>query len=305
VSFNEPQFCPTVKWNEPAVTFFQDKNRGSNHAIEIFIDIDNTIYAVNTGGDQILVWRKHDTFPMAIHAQDWCIFSSIFVSKIGDIYTSCNTNEIIRWIPSTNTFVNTTTFENPCYQIFIDINNYLYCSMWDTDTVAKRWLDNEMEITVVAGTGWTDFKNDRIVGSGPNGFRCLVGSNVPPTIQAVHSSILTDNHPTFSRTKLHPSNYYYEAIEVVVNNNSFYILTANSSADLYGHVYKHHFDRLTPMQNLIAWHGKCCNKDQFKFTLELLSNETYILVVTTYNPNVTGPFSITIFGSNQVHLKNI
>ncbi|CAF1405644.1 unnamed protein product [Adineta ricciae] len=392
VFLNEPKFCPTVKWNEPAITFFQDKNRGSNHAIEIFIDIDNTIYAINTGGDQILVWRKHDTFPMTIHDQDWCIFSSIFVPKINEIYISCWRSEIIRWIPSTNTFVNITTFESQGYQLFIDINNYLYCSMLYADTVEKIWLDSGMEITVVAGTGRAgsapnelnepmgifvdtnldlyvadsennriqlfplnekngitvagqnsaditielsspraiildadkylfiaDFTNDRIVGSGPNGFRCLVGylilmetcllkdscSNVPPTIQAIHSSILTDNHPTFSRTKLHPSNYHYEAIELVVNKNDFYILTANSSVDLYGHVYKHHFDRLTPMQNLIAWHGKCCNKDQFKFTLELLKNETYILVVTTYNPNITGPFSITIFGSNQVHLENI
>ncbi|CAF1405701.1 unnamed protein product [Adineta ricciae] len=161
VFFNEPKFCPTVKWNEPATTFSpNDEDSLSSTDVDIFIDIDNTIYVALKREYQILVWRKQDTFPMIIHVQNWCKLSSIFVSKIGDIYTSCNTNEIIRWIPSTNTFVNTTTFENPCYQIFIDINNYLYCSMWDTDTVAKRWLDNEMEITVVAGTGWT--------GSAPN-----------------------------------------------------------------------------------------------------------------------------------------
>lgn len=98
---------------------------------------------------------------MTIHVEDWCDFVSIFVSKIGDIYTSCNNSEIIRWIPSTNTFVHMTTFETQCQDLFIDINNYLYCSMWDTDTVAKTWLDNEMEIIItVAGTGQT--------GSAPN-----------------------------------------------------------------------------------------------------------------------------------------
>lgn len=92
---------------------------------------------------------------------------------------------------------------------------------------------------------------------------------------------------------------------MVVSKNDFYILTANSSVDLYGHVYERHFDPLIPAHNLFAWYGKCCSDDQFKFTLELFNNETYFLIVTTCNPNVTGPFSITIFGSNQVHLKNI
>ncbi|CAF1685653.1 unnamed protein product [Adineta ricciae] len=81
-----------------------------------------------------------------------------------------------------------------------------------------------------------------------------------------------------------------QAIEVVVSKDDFYILVDNSS-----------IDRLHPEKNLIVWYGKCCEKDQFKVTLELFANTRYILVVTTENLNVIGPFSITIFGSNKVH----
>ncbi|CAF1441147.1 unnamed protein product [Adineta ricciae] len=166
--------------------------------------------------------------------------------------------------------------------------------------------------------------------------------NVPLLIAANYLSILTQNHTTFSRTISHQSEYHYEAIEVLVDENGFYILTANSSIDLYGHLYKHYFDILNPARNLIAWHGKCCNKDQFRFTLELLTDTKYILVVTTYNPNMTvpqddicdmdnrahiafkflagmryvlvvstcaslelGSFSITLLGRNNVELRNI
>lgn len=133
---------------------------------------------------------------------------------------------------------------------------------------------------------------------------------------------MTNNHKRFSRTSfdhvgfyngagaLFPSRtsserYYLEAIELTVNQNDFYIIAGNSTIDLYAHVYKDHFSSLNPSGNLIAWDGKCCHKDQFKFTLELLANTKYILVVTTYNPNVTGPFSIIVYGSNNAHLQHI
>ena len=109
----------------------------------------------------------------------------------------------------------------------------------------------------------------------------------------------------YSRVRFNHSNYYYEAIAVIVSKSDFYILTSNSSIDLYGHLYKDRFDPFNPTNNLIAWYGKCCNKSQFKFTFELLINTKYILVVTTYNQHVTGSFSITVFGSNAVRLERI
>ncbi|CAF1651819.1 unnamed protein product, partial [Adineta ricciae] len=193
-----------------------------------------------------------------------------------------------------------------------------------------------------------DYTNDRIIASGPNGFRRLLGFNkiasnmyqsirptkvnfdvhgnlfvselynrriqifdlqndscvsVPYTIQTTYSSVLTNGHPRFSRTLFNPRNYHYEAVEVTVHETDFYILTANSSVDLYGHVYKDDFHRFNPSKNLIAWFGKCCRKDQFKFTLELQANMKYILVVTTYDPNVTGPFSIITYGSHRLNLR--
>ncbi|UJR19290.1 hypothetical protein I4U23_022419 [Adineta vaga] len=176
----------------------------------------------------------------------------------------------------------------------------------------------------------------RIIGSGPNGFRCLLGcydwgspsnqlhdpldfsfdtygnifvldyfnyriqkfdileqscAHISSTIQATYSSILTTNHTIFSRVIFNNLDYYYEAIEIKVDHNAFYIISCNSSIDTYGHFYKNYFDPLNPSYNLIAWNV---------YT-------TYILVITTYDPKVIGPFTITISGSNKViyERKNI
>ena len=70
-------------------------------------------------------------------------------------------------------------------------------------------------------------------------------------------------------------------------------------------LYKDHFDRFNREHNLIAWYGKCCSQDQFKFTLKFQVNTKYILVVTTYDRYTTGPFSITAFGSDTVRFQRI
>ncbi|CAF1251562.1 unnamed protein product [Adineta ricciae] len=207
------------------------------------------------------------------------------------------------------------------YSVILDANKYLFIS---------------------------DHCDGRIVASGPNGFRCLVGCDkegsqshqlkgprtfsfdvdgnlyvadghngrvqkfdlqkdscktvVASNIQTIYSSTLTKNHTMFSRTRFSEFKYHYEAIKVVVSKDDFYTLTANSNIDLYGHVYKDQFDPHNPTFNIIAWNGKHHNQSQYQFTLELLVNITYIWVVTTYEPNVIGSFSITALGSKTVRL---
>ncbi|CAF1128442.1 unnamed protein product [Adineta ricciae] len=256
--------------------------------------------------------------------------------------------------------------------IFVDTNFDLYVADCDNQRI-QFFLSGEKNGKTVAGRTSLDITitlhdpvsivldadkylfisdslNHRIIGSGPNGFRCLIGCrsedvesdqsispahltfdvdgnmfvidyndariqkfdiekdscvNVPTTIQTVYSSTLTTNHSMFSRTIFNNSNYYYEAIQIAVTKNDFYILTGNSTINLYGFLYKDFFSPFIPTANLIAWYGNCCDKEQFKFTLELKIGIKYILVITTYNPRVIGSFSIILFGSNMVHFEQI
>ncbi|CAF1343589.1 unnamed protein product, partial [Adineta steineri] len=69
--------------------------------------------------------------------------------------------------------------------------------------------------------------------------------------QLVYSSMLTRNHPTYSRTGCNLSNYYYEAIQVNVNESRYYSLSSSSSIDTYGYIYTKNFYPFDPSINLI------------------------------------------------------
>jgi len=70
---------------------------------------------------------------------------------------------------------------------------------------------------------------------------------------------------------------------------------------MYGCLYKPSFNPINPYLNLIV-----CDDGgggyNFSITRNFKSNESYILVVTTYNPNVTGPYSIVAEGPSDISI---
>ncbi len=198
------------------------------------------------------MWNEHSINPTKIISGNFTFPSSLSVTSNGDIYINdgYENPQVQKWIAKTNTFVTVMKVKSPCYGLFVDQNDTLYCSMYYGHQVVKRSLnDPEMtSIIVAAGTGLpgsafnelngpagifvdmnldlyvadyfnnriqlfqagesngitvagstspnptinllcpsgivldaennlfiVDFGNNRIVGSGLNGFRCLVG----------------------------------------------------------------------------------------------------------------------------------
>jgi hypothetical protein len=101
------------------------------------------------------------------------------------------------------------------------------------------------------------------------------------------------------------SKFYYEAIQVNVNETGSYSLGSSGSVDTYGYIYKDKFDPYNPFENLLSQNDEGCGNNQFKLITYLQSSTTYILVVTTYYAKRTGAFSIFVFGPNNVSLKHI
>jgi hypothetical protein len=92
---------------------------------------------------------------------------------------------------------------------------------------------------------------------------------------------------------------------VNIVEDGYYSLACNSIIDTYGYVYKDNFIPSNPLINTIAEDDDSGCNNQFKLITYLETNTTYILVVTAYRVNVTGPFSIIASGSNNVTLKHI
>lgn len=118
--------------------------------------------------------------------------------------------------------------------------------------------------------------------------------------ESKYSSALTTNSPTYCRVICGQSKFYYETSSVSVAKSGKYHFSSKSHIDTYGYLYKHNFDPLNPRQNLLVENNDRGKKRQLKFKVHLESQTTYVLVMTTSLPNVTGLFSIIVFGSKSV-----
>ncbi len=74
----------------------------------------------------------------------------------GDIYidNGASNSRVEKWIAETNTTVPAMNVFSSCYGLFVDINDNLYCSMYNHHQVVKTWLsDTVMTWDSIAGTG--------------------------------------------------------------------------------------------------------------------------------------------------------
>jgi len=128
----------------------------------------------------------------------------------------------------------------------------------------------------------------------------------PADVQTMYSSALTTMSPSYDRAgSSRPPPFYYEAIQVKVMEAAFYNLYSNSIIDTYGYIYNDSFNPCDPSLNLISEDDQSGDRNQFRLISSLRANTTYILVVTTSFPSVTGNFSILVSGPNNVDLNSI
>jgi hypothetical protein len=123
-------------------------------------------------------------------------------------------------------------------------------------------------------------------------------------IQSTYTSVLTKDTQTYSRV-CGRTNYHYETIQVNVQENSTYSFDSISTIITYGYIYEYSFDPFNPTENLLSQSNYSCGGFHFQFATYLRRNMTYVLVVTTFQPNVQGSFSVFVRGPNNVSLNRI
>jgi hypothetical protein len=96
--------------------------------------------------------------------------------------------------------------------------------------------------------------------------------------------------------------YYYEAIKVTVATAGHYSLMSKSNFDIYGYIYSNTFDPSDPSVNLLSYDDDSGTDQEFKLVIFLQPGSTYVLVVTTFSPHVTGRLSIIATGPASVSL---
>jgi len=139
----------------------------------------------------------------------------------------------------------------------------------------------------------------------PNVFTVLVSASI-----SGDSNVITDyKHgllsysSTFVRPHSNMSDYHYQAIAVDISKTGPYSFISSSQIDTYGCFYNYAVDPTDPYRSLVTFDNDSGGNQQFKISLGLESGKTYVLIVTTFAPNVTGFFTITAVGPASVDLR--
>lgn len=98
--------------------------------------------------------------------------------------------------------------------------------------------------------------------------------------------------------------YYYEALRFRVSTTGSYRFTSSSSMDTFGLLYNSPFDPSYSSLNLITSDDDGGGSRQFTINSYLQSGQTYVLVVTTYAPRVSGSYSIYTSGPQSISLSS-
>jgi hypothetical protein len=82
-------------------------------------------------------------------------------------------------------------------------------------------------------------------------------------------------------------------------------LNSVENIDGVGYLYQSYFDPFNPSYNLLAQDDQSGGNNQFSIQTYLQAGVSYVLVFTTFQPNVTGSFSIVASGPEEVEFTPV
>jgi hypothetical protein len=155
VSYNQPTFCPNSSWNPNGTTVANSSTIGS-YPYDIFINTNNTIFVPNQDNGQIIVWSEGNLTSTRIISGNLSNSSSLFVTTASEIYIDAfhSIGGVAKIIFNSTIGISRMNKCQQCWDIFINENNTLYCSLSERHQIIAKSLNNDSNLlTIVAGTG--------------------------------------------------------------------------------------------------------------------------------------------------------
>ncbi len=156
MSYNQPKLSPCAQWDPNGITF-AESSKIIFYPVNLFVDRNNTVYVVDDYDNRVYMWREGTTTPQTIILDPFFKPASLFVTIDGDIYIASVTTLQVEKLALNETkgivMMSTSSF---CIALFVDIANYLYCSLADEHQVVKQSLNASTNMPVrVAGNGYS------------------------------------------------------------------------------------------------------------------------------------------------------
>ncbi|CAF1263940.1 unnamed protein product [Adineta steineri] len=155
ISYNQPKLCANASWNSTAITFANSTIVGTGPT-GIFVSSNNTVYVADQLNNRIQVWLNGNTTPTRTISGGLNRPYSLFATDNGDIYVdnAYSNMRVDKWGTNSNNSVPAMYVCSQCTGVFVDINNMLYCSMYNSHQIVSQPLDKSVNLwSIVAGTG--------------------------------------------------------------------------------------------------------------------------------------------------------
>jgi sugar lactone lactonase YvrE len=168
-SYNQPKFASCATWNSNAITFADSTIVGTN-PIDIYIDINNTIYIAAQSLNLVQIWLEGNMTPAKTLSVGLSNPFAAVASTTGNIYVdNGNVNDQVdMWSWNATSSVAVMNVTSRCISLFLDINNTLYCSNDQEHKVVKTSLSSGSTAAIIAaGTGVNGSQADMLYD--PNG----------------------------------------------------------------------------------------------------------------------------------------
>jgi hypothetical protein len=151
ISYNQPQFSTLAVWSGSAITFATSSTVGGS-PYGLFVDINNTVYVADRANSRVQVWLAGNSTPTRTITSGLAYPYSIFATSNGDIYVDNGyyNNRVDKWALNEMTSSSAMYVTNECYGLFVDINNNLYCSIYNYHQVGTKSLNGNSSMWIVA-----------------------------------------------------------------------------------------------------------------------------------------------------------
>ena len=131
----------------------------------IFINANNTVYLANSQNGTVQIWPEGSPNPASIILRNTTNTFTIFATETGNIYLNQwqLPYSVDVWQESTASLVTTLFLGGICVNIFIDINEFLYCTFINSHKVVKRSLNSsDNQLITVAGSDYYGCSSERL-----------------------------------------------------------------------------------------------------------------------------------------------
>ena len=152
--YNQPTLSPCAQWDPNGITLTNIAETPFKPG-SLFVDKNNTLYVADDSNSRLYIRHVNSNTTVTIILDRFFHPFHLFVTIDGNIYVSSDLRGMVeKWTLNATKGITVMNVSSPCWGLFVDVNNTIYCSLYIEHRVVKQSLDEGVnKLETVAGNG--------------------------------------------------------------------------------------------------------------------------------------------------------